>query len=114
MAQRSGEDWRGVRLALSTADLLFDARLPELPSLRFGRAQPPAKKGYRAAPPGLDRMFEGHDRALPPATLALERATNPFLRCGEPAVVAAAQAHGAVDLSLVPVFAAIRGWRNSF
>ncbi len=78
VAQRSGEDWRGVRLALSTADLLFDARLPELPSLRFGRAQPPAKKGYRAAPPGLDRMFEGHDRALPPATLALEPPSPPM------------------------------------
>ena len=29
-----------MRLSLSTADLIFDARLPELPSLRFGRAQP--------------------------------------------------------------------------
>lgn len=64
VAQRSGEDWTGVRLALSTADLLFDARLPELPSLRIGRAQPPPRKGYRAPPKGLDRMFEGHDRSL--------------------------------------------------
>lgn len=64
VAQRSGEDWTGVRLALSTADLLFDARLPELPSLRLGRAQPPPRKGYRAPPKGLDRMFEGHDRSL--------------------------------------------------
>jgi len=64
VAQRSGEDWMGVRLALSTADLLFDARLPELPSLRLGRAQPPPRKGYRAPPKGLDRMFEGHDRSL--------------------------------------------------
>ncbi len=49
-----------------------------------------------------------------PSTLREERATNPFLRCGEPAVIAAALRHGAVDSSLVGVFAAIRGWRNNF
>ena len=49
-----------------------------------------------------------------PSTLAEEKATNPFLRCGEPAVVAAALARGAVDRSPTAVFAAIRGWRNTF
>ena len=49
-----------------------------------------------------------------PSTLAEEKATNPFLRCREPAVIAAAQQHGAVDASPVAVFAAIRGWRNNF
>ena len=49
-----------------------------------------------------------------PSTLGEEKATNPFLRCGEPAVVAAALAHGAVDRSPTAVFAAIRGWRNTF
>ena len=63
VAQASGEDWAAVRLSLSTADLAQDARLPELRSLRFGRAQPPAKRGYRPPPEGLDAMFEGHDRA---------------------------------------------------
>jgi len=64
VAQISGEDWTGVRLALSTADLIFDARLPELSSLRFGRAQPPARRGYRPAPEGLDRLFAGYDRGF--------------------------------------------------
>ena len=49
-----------------------------------------------------------------PSTLREEKETNPFLRCTEPAVIAAAQAHGAAETALVPVFAAIRGWRNSF
>ncbi len=49
-----------------------------------------------------------------PSTMALEKATNPFLRCAEPAVVAAAQAHGAKTCDPVAVFAAIRGWRNEF
>lgn len=64
VAQLSGEDWTGVRLALSTADLIFDARLPELPSLRFGRVQPPARRGYRPPPDGLDRLFAGYDRGF--------------------------------------------------
>ena len=68
VAQASGEDWEGVRLALSTADLVEDARLPELPSLRLGRAQPPQSRGYRPPPEGLDALFGGFDRfttALP-------------------------------------------------
>jgi hypothetical protein len=65
VAQLTGEDWSSASLSLSTADLIFDARLPELPSLRLGRAQPPAKKGYRPPPEGLDRMFAAYARAFP-------------------------------------------------
>ena len=56
------------------------------------------------------------DEARPtlPSTIADERACNPFLRCGEPAVIAAAQAHATVDTSQVTIFAAIRSWRNNF
>ncbi len=64
VAQDSGEDWKDVELSLSTADLVHDARLPELQSLRFGRAQSPAKRGYRPPPPGLDVMFEPYDAAM--------------------------------------------------
>ncbi|WP_437317724.1 DUF4139 domain-containing protein [Sorangium sp. So ce385] len=69
VAQASGEDWKGVRVALATADLVQDTRLPELASLRLSRAQRPPRRGYRPAPEGLDAMFEGFDRfvaALPP------------------------------------------------
>lgn len=62
VAQQTGEDWGGVELTLSTGDLLRDARLPEMPSLRLGRAQRPRPRGYRPPPEGLDAMFEGHDR----------------------------------------------------
>lgn len=47
------------------------------------------------------------------STIAQERATNPFLRASEPAVVAAAQARGAAG-DPVSVFAAIRGWKDGF
>ena len=64
VAQATGEDWSRVRLALSTAHLAHDARLPELSSLRLGRAQPSPTRGYRDAPEGLDTLFEGYDRAI--------------------------------------------------
>ncbi len=65
VAQASGEDWSGVRLSLSTAQMLFDARLPELASIRFGRAQPARPTGYRPAPTGLLALFAGFDGAFP-------------------------------------------------
>jgi hydroxyacylglutathione hydrolase len=49
-----------------------------------------------------------------PSTLAVEKATNPFLRCQEPEVIAAARAHGAAENDPVAVFAALREWKNSF
>jgi hydroxyacylglutathione hydrolase len=56
-----------------------------------------------------------------PSRLAEEKATNPFLRCDQPAVIEAAQAHAesnvvqaAVDRKKALIFAAIRGWRNNF
>lgn len=49
-----------------------------------------------------------------PSTLADELACNPFLRCREPAVIAAARAHGATDDTPLAVFTALRAWRNVF
>lgn len=84
VAQRSGEDWASASLSLSTADLCFDARLPELPSLRLGRAQPP-RKGFRAPPPGLDAMFAGYDKAFgaPPPPPRVEAAPEWQADAGE-------------------------------
>ncbi|WP_081865165.1 DUF4139 domain-containing protein [Chondromyces apiculatus] len=62
VAQASGEDWNGVALTLSTADLIEDVRLPELGSMRLGRAQASVKRGYRPPPEGLEALFEGYDR----------------------------------------------------
>ncbi|GAA2155835.1 hypothetical protein GCM10009760_56150 [Kitasatospora kazusensis] len=66
VAQRTGEDWTGVRLALSTADLNRRTDLPRLRSVRIGRRQPaPAPSGWREAPGGLDDLFAGYDAAAP-------------------------------------------------
>ncbi|MFP2912518.1 DUF4139 domain-containing protein, partial [Pyxidicoccus sp. 3LFB2] len=46
--QRTGEDWTGVKLSVSTADLERRAEVPELKALRIGRRQPPpARSGWR-------------------------------------------------------------------
>lgn len=49
-----------------------------------------------------------------PATLANERLINPFLRCDQPGVVAAARSHGAAGDDGVEVFAALRRWKDQF
>ncbi|WP_371794395.1 DUF4139 domain-containing protein [Streptomyces sp. NBC_01718] len=72
VAQRTGEDWTGVRIALATADLRRRTDLPRLRSIRIGRSQPaPAPSGWREPPAGLVDLFSGYDAAGPgPATTA--------------------------------------------
>lgn len=72
VAQASGEEWTGVGLRLSTADLDTDARLPKLASLRYGRAQPKRRADYREVPAGLEDLFAGYDRAVSSRTAAVE------------------------------------------
>ncbi|MYT75389.1 MULTISPECIES: DUF4139 domain-containing protein [unclassified Streptomyces] len=66
VAQRTGEDWSGVRLGLSTADLHRPTGVPSLRSVRIGRRQPaPAPSGWREPPAGLAGLFAGYDAAGP-------------------------------------------------
>lgn len=82
-------------------------------NLEFARAVEPENPALAVR---VARVAAQRAAGLPsvPSTLAEEKATNPFLRCSEPAVVAAAMARGAVDRSPTAVFAAIRAWRNTF
>jgi hypothetical protein len=75
VAQRTGEDWSGVKLSLSTAKLDRRIEVPELTSLRIGKSQPPApRSGWREPPPGLLQLFVGYDLAMakrpPPSGMA--------------------------------------------
>ncbi|MGW8763430.1 DUF4139 domain-containing protein [Streptomyces sp. NPDC055815] len=66
VAQRTGEDWSGVRLALATADLRRRTDLPALRSIRIGRRQSaPAPSGWREPPAGLADLFSGYEAAGP-------------------------------------------------
>ncbi|MFJ4692225.1 DUF4139 domain-containing protein [Streptomyces sp. NPDC088766] len=86
VAQRTGEDWTGVRVALSTADLRRRTGLPRLSSVRIGRRQPaPAPSGWREPPAGLADLFTGYDAPGPrPAA-----ATTPGFPGAAPMAVAA-------------------------
>ncbi|MFF4172207.1 DUF4139 domain-containing protein [Streptomyces sp. NPDC001744] len=66
VAQRTGEDWNGVRVALATADLGRRTDLPRLRSVRIGRRQEvPAPSGWREPPAGLAGLFAGYEAAGP-------------------------------------------------
>ncbi|KQP58263.1 hydroxyacylglutathione hydrolase [Methylobacterium sp. Leaf112] len=98
------------------------ARLPDDTQVYSGHDYVLSNAGFaRAADPDnaklTARMVEAErakaeGRFLIPTTLGEERATNPFLRAGEPAL-----AH-AVDLAPgtepVHVFTALRAWKNKF
>lgn len=74
ICQRTGEDWSGVRLELSTAEPMTWYELPELPSLRIGRAQPVVRKsGWRLPPIGAETLFENFDRQKEVALLAIHQ-----------------------------------------
>lgn len=49
-----------------------------------------------------------------PSTIALELATNPFLRCSAPEIIHTLQQHGLPHTSELAVFTALREWRDNF
>lgn len=49
-----------------------------------------------------------------PSTIALEKATNPFLRCTEPEVIRTLLQRGLADSTELAVFTALREWKNNF
>jgi hypothetical protein len=72
VCQRTGEDWSGVRVELSTAEPSSWCELPELASLRIGRSQPaPKPSGWRRPPVGAESLFEDYDRQKQAAKLAV-------------------------------------------
>jgi hypothetical protein len=87
ICQRSGEDWSGVGLELSTAEPMAWCELPELPSLRLGRAQPVLRKsGWRLPPVGAEILFEDFDRqkhdalaTVPPQPMEIADISSPSI-----------------------------------
>ena len=60
------------------------------------------------------RQLRADGLSTVPSTLALEKATNPFLRCTQPEIIHALQQRGLCDASELAVFTALREWRNNF
>ncbi|MGN6388201.1 MAG: hydroxyacylglutathione hydrolase [Burkholderiaceae bacterium] len=103
------------KLAALPADtLVYCAHEYTLSNLRFARAADPDNDALAARLDEATRMRE-RDEPTVPSTIGLERATNPFLRAGEPAIETALQAAGRRHgPGRTGVFAALREWKNNF
>jgi hydroxyacylglutathione hydrolase len=116
------------RLFEGTAEQMYAslqklARLPDETKVYCGHEYTLANIGFaRSVEPGNDslekreqktRLLREAGKPTLPSTLGEEKATNPFLRCLEPAVVDSANKYlGARVSDPVRVFAAIRDWKN--
>jgi len=85
-----------------------------LANIGFAKAVEPQNAALSARET-RDRQLRDAGKPTLPSTLGDEKATNPFLRCREPAVVESANKYlGARIADPVRVFAAIRDWKNQF
>jgi hydroxyacylglutathione hydrolase len=83
-----------------------------LANIRFARAVDPDNAAL-AARESQARRLRDEGRPTLPSTLGEERATNPFLRCADPAIIESAGKYlGGRVSDPVRVFAAIREWKN--
>ncbi|HXU93964.1 MAG TPA: hydroxyacylglutathione hydrolase [Gallionella sp.] len=60
------------------------------------------------------RRLRAAGRPSLPSTIALEKATNPFLRCNTTGIVRTLHQKGLANTSEIAVFTALREWRNHF
>jgi hydroxyacylglutathione hydrolase len=82
-------------------------------NLRFALA---VEAGNRHLQARVDEVAVTRAKGLStvPFTIALERATNPFLRCNETEVIVSAKCRGPGIDGPLQVFTALREWRNSY
>ena len=103
--------------AMMHASLTKLAALPGATRVYFGHEYTAQNLAFARAVEPTNEQVVARARALgspsTPSTIADERATNPFLRASEPAVVEAAAARGAAR-DPVSVFAAIRSWKDTY
>ena len=82
-------------------------------NLRFALAVEPGNRRLQRRVHEVARA-RASGLATVPSTMAIEKASNPFLRCGEPEVAASARRRAPAAADEVAVFAALREWKNSF
>jgi hydroxyacylglutathione hydrolase len=104
----------GRLAALPDPTLVHCAHEYTASNLRFARAVEPGNPALAARE---RQVADLRARGVPtvPSTLGIERATNPFLRAGAaPVREAASHRLGRPAGDAVEVFAAIRGWKDTF
>lgn len=91
--------------------LVYPAHEYTLMNLRFAARCEPDNPAI-AARTLAARQCATAERPTLPSTLALEKATNPFLRCTSAELIAVMQARGLQQTDSLAVFCALREWRN--
>jgi hydroxyacylglutathione hydrolase len=100
--------------ALPGATLAYCAHEYTLANIRFAQAVEPGNAQLLARK-ARDAAKRERGEPTVPSTIADELATNPFLRCTQPEVIASAQRQAGKTLDgPVEVFAALRAWKNQF
>lgn len=100
--------------ALPDATRVFCAHEYTLGNLRFAAAVEPGNADVLETLEAV-RALRARDGITLPTTLGHERRINPFLRCREPAVRAAAEARAGAPLpAAADVFAVIRAWKDGY
>jgi hydroxyacylglutathione hydrolase len=119
-----GRMFEGTALQMSTSldrlrrlppeTLMFCGHEYTAANLRFALAVDPANEAALAYRDTVDSIRAADAPSLP-SNLALENRVNPFLRCEDPTVRSAAEAHVGETLnSPVQVFGALRAWKDRF
>lgn len=82
-------------------------------NLRFALAVEPGNRRLQARV-GEVAALRARGLSTVPSTIALEKATNPFLRCSEPEVIASVQRRSPRATGALAVFTALREWKDDF
>ena len=82
-------------------------------NLRFAMAVEPGNRALRRRVDEV-AVLRAKGMATVPSTIAVEKATNPFLRCTEAEVIDAARERGSKGNDALSVFSTLREWKNSF
>ena len=98
--------------ALPENTLIYCSHEYTLANLQFALKIEPDNKALTDRLQQTQQLHQQHLSSLP-STIALERRTNPFLRCHLPTVKTAAERHvGTLLASDADVFGAIRRWKD--
>ena len=101
-------------MELPSSTRVYCAHEYTLANLEFARAVEP---GNEALSQRITEAEATRSRGEPtvPSTLALEQATNPFVRCETDELKASLQAQQRLeDAAPAAVFATVRGWKDNF
>ncbi|MDX8379023.1 MAG: hydroxyacylglutathione hydrolase [Gallionella sp.] len=98
---------------LPDATLIYCAHEYTAANLRFALACEPGNTDIQQRN-ATAIQWRALNRPSLPSTIALEKATNPFVRCSETTIIQTLQSRGLTNTSQLAVFTALREWKNNF